>query len=294
MALLSFIREFIAATRVYANYFTKFRIASGYFERLLETWHFPDERAINKDKTAVTSIKTIDVKPFDFAYDNKTIISIPKTMAFYKGSKYAIVGETGSGKSTFVSLLLKLLPVEANKVFFNQQDSQEINTESLYEKTGFLLQDDYFFDMTILENILLGENNLESKLIRLIKNFQLEDFFLNLEKGLQTKIVNNGANLSGGQKRIISLLRALVREPDILIFDEITNGMDIKLKEKFFCFINKTVSEKILLFITHDQAYLSWFDKVVFINKSKVYLDTHQSLLETNNDYKKMLKNHSI
>ena len=288
MGVLSFITQFIASTRTYADYFTKFRRTQGYFDRLMETWDFQDERQLNKGKQSLETINSISINAIKFSYDEKTVLNCNSQITLEKGKKYALIGKTGSGKSTFTSILLKLLPVPDNTVLFNSTDSNQIDTNALYEKTGILLQEDYLFDMPLIDNIVLGEEHLKPRVTQIVENFGLESFLADLEGGLEKEIINNGANLSGGQRRIVSLLRILVRNPEIIILDEVTNGMDSKLKERFFDFIEQIHPDRIILFITHDFSNIDWFHEVLFIHDAKILAGNHDHLINENSNYRKM------
>lgn len=202
-----------------------------------------------------------------FQYDTKTVLN-NVNFSFEKNKKYAIIGKSGSGKSTLLKLLLGRLQPTTGKILF---DGNQFNNEEdidFSQKIAYVNQDNYLFDLSIRENITLGEHFSDEEIYKVLKEVQIFDFVEQLEHKLDTKIGNLGANISGGERQRIALARALIRDLDTIILDEATSAVDEATTKE----IEKLVlakNNKTIILISHhlDAEIYNQFDMVYDLEK---------------------------
>jgi ATP-binding cassette subfamily C protein len=184
-----------------------------------------------------------------------------------KGECIGIVGETGSGKSTLIDLLLGLLKPYQGTVLIDGK--YPANSKQWHQKIGYVPQSVYLIDDTIKANIAFGEKASEVDLIRLnkaIDNAQLRKFIDQLEHGLNTVVGERGIRLSGGERQRIAIARALYREPEVLIFDEATSALDNETEARLMETIGLVKKERTVVMVAHRLSTLDGCDRVIAIN----------------------------
>lgn len=174
-----------------------------------------------------------------------------------KGECTLITGPSGSGKSTLVHLLLQLYSPNHGSIQIDSQDLTVFSLESFYKQIAFVSQDNEFFNRNLRDNILFGikENISDSEIIEKAKLCQIEEFIKGQPRGLNSKLYAHGKNLSGGQKKRLSLLRALIRNPRILILDEPSTGLDEKNENELLLTLNKLKGSLTLIIVSHNQKF---------------------------------------
>ena len=193
-------------------------------------------------------------------------------MTVKKGDFVGIIGETGSGKSTLINLLIGLLKPSEGKI---EVDDLNINSNlpEWYKKIGYVPQSVYLTDDTIRKNIAFGlrEDNIDDALIKVaVEKASLNKFLNELSNGLETIVGEKGIRLSGGQQQRIGIARALYRDPEILILDEATSSLDQLTEKKIMESIQFLKRKKTLIIITHRLATVKSCDKIFFIDKGKI------------------------
>ena len=224
--------------------------------------------------------KEINLTNLSFSYPTRKEFSLSQlSMTIKKGDFIGIIGETGSGKSTLVNLLIGLLKPSEGKV---EVDEMNIHSNLLawYKKIGYVPQSVYLVDDTIRKNIAFGlrEDNIDSDLItQAVELASLNKFINNLSNGLETIVGEKGIRLSGGQQQRIGIARALYRDPEILILDEATSSLDQLTEKKIMESIQFLKRKKTLIIATHRLFTVKNCDKIFFIDKGKI---TKQGSLE--------------
>lgn len=215
-----------------------------------------------------------------------------------KGQTLALVGNSGGGKSTIVSLIPRFYKIKEGCIKFDNTDIADFTIESLRDGISIVLQDNFLFAGTIKENILMGKPNAsEEELKMAIKNACLEDFISTLEEGLETYIGERGVMLSGGQKQRIAIARAFIKDAPIVILDEATSALDNQSEAIVQQAINNLMNEKTVFVIAHRLTTIQNADKIAVINEGKlVELGTHEELIQIENGqykalYKKQFEN---
>lgn len=200
------------------------------------------------------------------------------------GETIAFVGPSGSGKSTLMKLLVGLYRPQEGKIFYNNLDETEIHYDDLRKQIGFVTQDTNLFSGTIRENLVfVNPNATETELDEVLQKASCTNLIRRAEKGLDTLIGEGGLKLSGGEKQRISIARALLRKPHLLIFDEATSALDSITEEEITGTIRQLSSQKgqITILIAHRLSTIMHADRIYVLEKGYVEeMGNHHSLLE--------------
>ena len=190
------------------------------------------------------------------------------------GQTYAFVGPTGGGKTTTASLMARLYDPTQGEVLLNGQDIRTYLPEERVQKIGFILQDPFLFSGTVRENLLYGneafQNYSNDKLVATIKEFGLETLLQRFDQGLETAVSSSGGSLSLGQKQLIAFMRAVLRQPDILILDEATANIDTVTEQLLDDIINKLPGHTTKIIIAHRLNTIANADEIFFVNAGQV------------------------
>lgn len=204
-----------------------------------------------------------------------------------KGQTLGIIGRTGSGKSTFVNLLVRLFNVPDSKILINNNDINRIPLETLRENVGFVPQDSFLFSTTLSENVNLAFDNLDiEKVIESSKAANIHDDIMDFQDKYDTVIGERGVTLSGGQKQRISISRALIKNPDILVFDDCLSAVDAKTEVKILESLKQKMKDKTSIIISHRISAVKDSDIIAVFDNGRISeTGTHKELLETKGLY---------
>ena len=218
--------------------------------------------------------KSIEIKNLNFAYndDDKNLILKDVSLEIEKGKTTAIVGPTGSGKSTLVNLLLRFYDCPAGSIFFDGEDVRNFNLKSLRSHMSFVSQDNFLFNETIKYNICYSSDGQVSdeKFKDIISKTLVSDFAEKLPKKYETVVGDRGVKLSGGEKQRVAMARALIKEPEILIMDEATSALDSNTENKISQIISEFTKGKTVVIIAHRLSTIKNADKVIYLENGKV------------------------
>ena len=235
-----------------------------------------------KDSIDIKDLRSdINFNSISFHYPRESLLFDNFNMKIKYGTSVGIVGDTGSGKTTLAKLLLRLYDPVDGSITIGGQNLKQISIESLRSKIGIVNQDTFLFDDSIRKNISYGVSDCtEEDILRAIKQSQSSEFILGMKNGLDTIIGERGQKLSGGQKQRLAIARAIIRKPDILIFDEATSSVDNKterLIQKSFLDIKE---DRTMIIIAHRLSTIRNCDNIFVIKKSKLYEQgTHEDLI---------------
>lgn len=187
-----------------------------------------------------------------------------------EGETILIVGEIGSGKTTLIKLMLRLLKPSKGNIYLNGRCYKEFTVKSLYKKIGFMPQNCILFNRSILDNIRYDNENVTKKqVLDLLHKFGIMKHFENLEKGIDSLAGKNGMNLSGGQRQLVWFIKLYLKNPDVIIMDEPTASVDHQTKDLFKTIINDFMREKTVIIVTHDMELNDIADRTLRVkNKS--------------------------
>jgi ATP-binding cassette subfamily B multidrug efflux pump len=212
------------------------------------------------------------------------------TFTIEPGETVAIVGHTGAGKTTLISLLLRFYDVQKGAVKIDGLDVKEMDLADLRSRFGVVLQDPFLFSGTIGGNIRLGTKRIQDEDVeQAAEDVNLADFIRALPKGLDEEVRERGSTLSTGQKQLISFARALAHEPKILILDEATSSVDTETEFRVRDALNRMVEGRTSLIIAHRLSTVQRADKIIVMHKGQVSeMGTHQQLLAQRGIYFKL------
>ncbi|HET6176740.1 MAG TPA: ABC transporter ATP-binding protein [Candidatus Sulfotelmatobacter sp.] len=212
------------------------------------------------------------------------------TFAIEPGETVAVVGHTGAGKTTLISLLLRFYDVQKGAVRIDGVDVKEMDLSDLRSRFGVVLQDPFLFTGTIGGNIRLGTGRiLDEHISKAAEDVNLGDFIRGLPNGFNEEVRERGSTLSTGQKQLISFARALAHEPKILILDEATSSVDTETEFRVRDALSRMVDGRTSLIIAHRLSTIQRADKIIVMHKGQVReIGTHQELLANRGIYFKL------
>ncbi len=235
----------------------------------------------------------IEFKNVSFTYPESGINAI-KNISFSvkKGETLAIVGKTGSGKSSIVNLLLRNYDVNNGEVLIDGKNIKSINLNNFRENVGFVPQDIFLFSDTIENNIAFGyKNKLPEKEVieQAAKDAAIYSSIKGFEKGFNTMVGERGVTLSGGQKQRVSIARAIIKAPKILIFDDCLSAVDTETEDIILTNLAKIMKNKTAIIVSHRISSIRNANHIVMIEKGElIEKGTHQELIEAKGAYYKM------
>ena len=224
-----------------------------------------------------------------FGYEDEDVLQ-NATFTVKSGLKTALVGSSGSGKSTVLKLAAGFYKARSGKVLLAGTDISKVDDESLLQYYSVVFQDVLLFDGTIMDNIRLGNKNAtDEQVIEAAKLANCDSFVSNLPDGYMTTIGENGKLLSGGEKQRISIARAIIKDAQIVLLDEVTSALDIQNENLIQKAISHITKDKTVIVIAHKLNTIKDCDNILVFDKGRIVEQgTHEKLLEKNGYYKKL------
>ncbi len=259
-------------------------------ERVFEIIEYNNDRADQKRDVELLKFENkITFENIEFNYgDSKILDKI--SFNINKGESVALVGSSGSGKTTIANILNGFFNPKSGNLLIDNNNISQITKESLYKNISIVTQESILFNDSILNNIKIG--NLDSKkedVINAAKEANAHEFIEQQLEGYDTMIGDYGNKLSGGQKQRLTIARAMLKSPSILILDEATSSLDSKSEKKIQDAINKLMEGKTSLIIAHKFSTIKKCDKIILIDKGRIIAQgTHEELINSNSSYKNM------
>jgi ABC-type multidrug transport system fused ATPase/permease subunit len=222
---------------------------------------------------------------FSYNKDNYALKDI--SMDIYQGKTISIIGESGSGKTTIVDILLGLYRGHSGEIKINDIDLYDYDINSFRERVGVVSQDSFLFDQSIRQN-LLWANHLatDDDMWNVLKQSQIADFVRSQKNGLDTIVGNRGARMSGGQRQRISLARALIKKPDLIILDEATSSLDVDSERKIQESIDNLNQSYTFLIIAHRLSTIKNSDYIYVLDNGSIFEEgSYDDLIRDENSY---------
>jgi len=252
-----------------------------------------------KDKPNAIIIKefasTIELKNVYFKYENDYVLK-DFSITVEKGKTIALVGQSGSGKSTISNLVTRFYDVNKGSITIDGQDIRDLTKHSLRELMGLVTQDSILFNDSVKNNILLGkENASDEEVIESLKIANAWEFVKDLPKGINTNIGDSGNKLSGGQKQRLSIARAVLKNPPIMILDEATSALDTESEQLVQVALENMMKNRTSIVIAHRLSTIKNAHTIIVMRKGKIVEQgKHQELLDKKGVYSKLVKMQSI
>ena len=258
------------------------------FTRIFEYYDMPVE--VENAPDAITpseAFGNVEFKDVYFHYDPSREILKHVNFKLKAGNSIAIVGPSGSGKSTLVNLIPRLYDATAGTVTFDGVDVRKLDLGFLRNNVGVVTQETYLFNGTIRDNLLYAKSDAtEEEIIEALKKANIYDFVQNQEAGLDTIVGNRGLKLSGGEKQRISIARALLKDPALLIFDEATSALDSISESKIQEAIDPLIESRTSILIAHRLSTILSADEIIVLKDGEIVEQgQHQDLVKAGGVY---------
>ena len=239
----------------------------------------------------------IEFKNVSFVYPDSGTKAIQQmSFSLKAGEKMAIIGKTGSGKSTIADLLVRMYNINEGEIKIDGKNILQHDMHNLRRRVGYVPQDVFLFSDTISDNIAFGKPNASQEDIeQFTKYASVYDDIMGLTNQFETMVGERGVTLSGGQKQRISIARALLKEPDILILDDCLSAVDANTEQQILSYLNTQLENKTAIIITHRIYAMLNFDKIIVLEDGKIIEEgTHRNLLSKKGFYYKLYQQQSV
>ncbi|WP_435801739.1 ABC transporter ATP-binding protein [Polaribacter sp.] len=247
---------------------------------------------IKSTNLTATKIKgNVTFKDVTFTYDDTNITALKAiNFSVKSGETLAILGNTGSGKSTIIELISRLYDTTNGTIFLDDIPIQETNLNDVRSQIGFVPQDPFLFSDSIGNNIKFGkEEATEDEIINAAKNAVVHDNIVEFTNGYKTILGERGVTLSGGQKQRVSIARAIIKNPKILIFDDCLSAVDTETEEKILSNLEKVSKNKTTFIISHRVSSAKNADKIIVLDRGNILQQgTHNQLISKDGYYKNL------
>jgi len=243
----------------------------------------------NSPESSENILGDIEFKNVSFTYEDTNIVAL-KNISFKvkKGETLAIMGKTGSGKSTILELIGRLYDVNKGEILIDGKPIESYNLDELRKQLGYVPQDAFLFSSSLRDNIKFGKVDAsEEDIVDAAKNAAVHDNIIEFSKGYDTILGERGITLSGGQKQRVSIARAIIKDPRIVLFDDCLSAVDTETEEEIFSKLNKISNDKTSIVVSHRASSAKNADHIIILDEGMILEEgTHSELLANNGYYK--------
>jgi len=293
-AMLQYSKKFNRPINEIANQYASIMTALAGAERIFEIMDTPNEIDEGTLDVEVSQIKgNIEFKDIEFGYVPDEPVLKGMNLSVKKGQRIAIVGATGSGKTTVVNLLTRFYELDGGKIYVDGMDITELPKKTLRDSIAIVLQDTVLFADTIRANIRYGNPDATEEDIKFAaKTAKADKFIERLPDGYDTVLTEGGSNLSQGQRQLLAIARAVIANPQILILDEATSNVDTRTEMHIQQAMLALMKNRTSLIIAHRLSTIRDADKIVVLKGGVIVEEgNHEELLEKNGEYAKLYQN---
>ncbi len=274
VSYIAYTTNFYNPLRQLAALWTSFQVAMASWDRISQILSLESNLKQIELNETVTSDALLEFKNVHFSYDDNKEILHNINLRFEKGKTYALIGPTGGGKTTTASLISRLYDATKGTVLLNGKDIRSFSAEERTQKIGFILQEPFLFTGTVKENILYGNSQYkevtDAELEKIIEEANLNALLAIFDEGLNTPVTSGSDSISLGQKQLIAFMRAVLRNPELLILDEATANIDTITEQLLGSILNKLSKETTLVIIAHRLNTIENADEIYFVNEGEV------------------------
>lgn len=253
---------------------------------------------IENPSTEALNLKgKIEFKNVSFTYPDTGIKAMNNvSFTINEGQSLAVIGKTGSGKSTIASLIGRLYDVTEGEIFIDDKNVKRVNLSELRKSIGYVPQEAFLFSSTIAKNIGFGlENASEEAVMQAAKNAEVHHNIIDFPQGYETRVGERGITLSGGQKQRVSIARAIIKEPKLMIFDDCLSAVDTETEEKILSNLKRLIDKRTTLIISHRVSSVKHADNILVLdNGTIIEKGTHDELMEAGGYYRTMYEQQLI
>lgn len=284
---LLYMRNFARPLNEIANLFNTIQSALAGAERVFEIMDEPEEEDDSDAKDIETVKGDISFEQVTFSYEKGKEILKSADITAKKGEQIAIVGPTGAGKTTIISLLTRFYDIDSGKILIDGKNIRELTRRSLRKNVGMVLQDTYLFSESVADNIRYGRlNATDDEVVEAAKMANAHSFIMHMPEGYNTILADNASNISQGQRQLIAIARAILADPAVLILDEATSSIDTRTELKIQKALLTLMEGRTSFIIAHRLSTIKNADCILVIDKgSIVEKGTHTELLEKDGFY---------
>ena len=253
-----------------------------------------------KDKKNAKPLKVsksnIEFRDVCFSYNTDRVILQKFSLKVFRGNQIAIVGKTGSGKSTIGRLLFRFYDPQKGGIFIDEQDIKNVTINSIHQNVGVVPQDTVLFNDTILYNIKYGNQNADFNEIQsAAKSACIQDFINKLPNGYETIVGERGLKLSGGEKQRIGIARTILKEAPIILLDESTSSLDYTTEKKILANLKKDKKNSAMIIISHRLSAITDVDKIIVLDEGKIVEQgKHMELMNNKSEYFRLWQNQDV
>jgi ATP-binding cassette subfamily B protein len=274
VSYLGYATYFYNPLRQLASLWTNFQVAMAGWDRITKILSMDSDIKTVAQANTIPSDALMEFRNVHFSYDDTKEILHNISLKLERGKTYAFVGPTGGGKTTTASLISRLYDPTKGAVLLDGKDIRIYSPEERAKKIGFILQEPFLFTGTIKDNILYGneqyKNCSDEQMEQVIKDASLKSLLTVFENGLQTKVSSGGDNISLGQKQLIAFMRAVLRNPELLILDEATANIDTMTEKLLEEILNKLPNDTTRIIIAHRLNTIENADEIFFVNAGEI------------------------
>ncbi len=292
-AFIQYAEMFFRPIRDLTEKFTNLQNAMASSERIFYLLEQEPEIKLPINPVQFTGLrKAIEFRKVSFSYDGKKEVLRNVSFKVNKGETVAIVGPTGSGKTTIINLLCRFYDVTSGEILIDDMNIKDYSIESLRERTSLVSQDVFLFSRTLHDNISMGKETLNfEQILGASKNIGSINFINSLPEKFETNVFEKGITLSAGQRQLVAFTRAIVRDPDILILDEATSNIDSEMEKLIEESIAKLLEGRTSIVIAHRFSTIQRATRIIVIHKGEIKeVGSHNELLAKNGIYAKLYR----
>ncbi len=276
ISFLTYVTRFYDPLRQLASVWASFQAAMAGWDRISAITALESDMTVVPDAETRPNAPLLSFKDVSFRYPDGKEVLHKINLTLERGKTYALVGPTGGGKTTTASLMARLYDATKGTVLLDGKDIRSYQPAERTKKIGFILQEPFLFSGTVRENILYGndayKNFNDEQIVDALKNANIDALLARFDKGLETPVTSGGGEISLGQRQLIAFMRAVLKDPDVLILDEATANIDTVTEKLLEDILQKLPKRTTRVIIAHRLNTIENADEIYFVNGGEVTL----------------------